>query len=538
MGILDYFTPEARRGNREWLDSQNAAISEALRYYLGPTGIPDRLGLLAESTPTAGLERAGTESSRMFAPGLSGWDRMAAAGNMLSETAGAGAGLLGMPAAGRMADDLVEAAAPTVRQFGVGDEGGLKLYHGSPHDFDKFSMDKIGTGEGAGAAGRNVFDYDPTMVAMGVPGASRSVDDIENVLRTKYPDVKISVSGSPERGFTLNRIDVPKGKREGGIGTAVMSDLVNLVDQQGAVLKLSPSGDFGGSVPRLKDFYARFGFVQNKGKNADYAISESMYRPPSVLPAPTSTDAATQQGSEIINLLRSGRAGEVTEQMLDMGDPVLNARLSEYLYSNYDLPMDTASRMGRRESMGATEQFYKGMFPYDPETMPIKNYKGVVIEGADRIPQEITTIDRPSLFPTFNREDPSEAGYKIAGVMGRDPNIANNFAAWGDSAVYPLDVNLGRTYTMDAAGDRAGVTHFYESGRPFRDAMRSGEYDSGLIKNTSDEGDIAFALLPENIRSRFARFDPRLSHLRNLNAGLATGVPLGLLAMQPDQGPQ
>ena len=43
---------------------------------------------------------------------------------------------------------------------------------------------------------------------------------------------------------------------------------------------------------------------------------------------------------------------------------------------------------------------------------------------------------------------------------------------------------------------------------------------------------------PTDVRSRFARFDPRLSHLRNLNAGLATGVPLGLLAMQPDQGPQ
>ena len=256
------------------------------------------------------------------------------------------------------------------------------------------------------------------------------------------------------------------------------------------------------------------------------------------VPLSGAIDAATQQGSEIINLLRSGRAGEVTEQMLDMGDPVLNARLSEYLYSNYDLPMDTASRMGRRESMGTTEQFYKGMFPYDPETMPIKNYKGVVVEGADRTPREITTIDRPSLFPTFNREDPSEAGYKIAGVMGRDPNIANNFAAWGDSAVYPLDVNLGRTYEMDAAGDRAGVTHFYESGRPFRDAMRSGEYDSGLIKNTSDEGDIAFALLPENIRSRFARFDPRLSHLRNLNAAITAGVPLGLLAMQPGSEPQ
>lgn len=209
MGILDYFTPEARRGNREWLNSQNAAISEALRYYLGPTGIPERLGLLAESTPTAGLERAGAESSRMFEPGLSGAQRVEALGNMLSETAGAGAGLLGMPAAGRVTDDLVEAAAPAVRQFGGDEFGGFTLYQGSPHNFaaerlvrmpdgstqyivgapdvlpdvpagaevlqdfplGRQRMDKIGTGEGAQAFGYGLYGAEAEDVAKGYRNA-------------------------------------------------------------------------------------------------------------------------------------------------------------------------------------------------------------------------------------------------------------------------------------------------------------------------------------------------------------------------------
>lgn len=34
---------------------------------------------------------------------------------------------------------------------------GIKAYHGSPHDFDKFSMDKIGTGEGAQAYGHGLY---------------------------------------------------------------------------------------------------------------------------------------------------------------------------------------------------------------------------------------------------------------------------------------------------------------------------------------------------------------------------------------------
>ena len=251
MGILDYFTPEARRGNREWLDSQNAAISEALRYYLGPTGIPERLGLLAESTPTAGLERAGTESSRMFAPGLSGWDRMAAAGNMLSETAGAGAGLLGMPAAGRMADDLVEAAAPAVRQFGVSDEGALR--------YRRDASDIFGAAPAPAPAAGN---------------------GVEKALQAKYPNVKLSISGDVDRGFTLNRIEVPKSERKSGIGTKVMRDFTAMADAAGATVRLSPSADFGGSVPRLRDFYKRFGFVENTGKNKDFSTRETMLRAP------------------------------------------------------------------------------------------------------------------------------------------------------------------------------------------------------------------------------------------------------------------
>ena len=34
---------------------------------------------------------------------------------------------------------------------------GIKAYHGSPHDFDKFSMDAIGTGEGAQAYGHGLY---------------------------------------------------------------------------------------------------------------------------------------------------------------------------------------------------------------------------------------------------------------------------------------------------------------------------------------------------------------------------------------------
>jgi hypothetical protein len=46
----------------------------------------------------------------------------------------------------------------------MADEG-IRAYHGSPHDFDKFSMDKIGTGEGAQAYGHGLYFADNEGVA-------------------------------------------------------------------------------------------------------------------------------------------------------------------------------------------------------------------------------------------------------------------------------------------------------------------------------------------------------------------------------------
>ena len=55
----------------------------------------------------------------------------------------------------------------------VGPNGGIagavqkviKAYHGSPHDFERFSMDKIGTGEGAQAYGHGLYFADQPAVA-------------------------------------------------------------------------------------------------------------------------------------------------------------------------------------------------------------------------------------------------------------------------------------------------------------------------------------------------------------------------------------
>lgn len=48
MGISDFFTPEAGQRRTQWLNAQEQHLADALNYYLGPTGIPQRLGAAAQ----------------------------------------------------------------------------------------------------------------------------------------------------------------------------------------------------------------------------------------------------------------------------------------------------------------------------------------------------------------------------------------------------------------------------------------------------------------------------------------------------------
>lgn len=79
--------------------------------------------------------------------------------------------------------------------------------------------------------------------------------------------------------ITLSKIVVPKELRNGGRGTEAMQQLVQYADVTGQAIAGTASSDFGGSKSRLTAFYKRFGFVENKGRNRAFSVSESMYRP-------------------------------------------------------------------------------------------------------------------------------------------------------------------------------------------------------------------------------------------------------------------
>lgn len=103
--------------------------------------------------------------------------------------------------------------------------------------------------------------------------------EVEERLDLKSFDVWLS------RGdLKLNMLIVNRDAQSNGVGSQAMQELTAYADANGKRVILSPAqpDDRHGTTSRarLVKFYKRFGFVENKGRNKDFAISEGMYREP------------------------------------------------------------------------------------------------------------------------------------------------------------------------------------------------------------------------------------------------------------------
>ena len=98
--------------------------------------------------------------------------------------------------------------------------------------------------------------------------------DNEILLKT-YNLYSVTLS---KKGNYVNLTHFVVNNKNSGNGTRFMEDLIRNADKNGWILTLTPDDSFGGSVPRLKKFYKRFGFKDNKGRNTDFETRESMLR--------------------------------------------------------------------------------------------------------------------------------------------------------------------------------------------------------------------------------------------------------------------
>jgi GNAT superfamily N-acetyltransferase len=82
----------------------------------------------------------------------------------------------------------------------------------------------------------------------------------------------------------LDSLIVPKEIRKQGIGSTIMQELTNYADSINKRIELSPGmkDPYQGTTSRnrLVNFYKRFDFKENKGRNKDYSMTHTMYRNP------------------------------------------------------------------------------------------------------------------------------------------------------------------------------------------------------------------------------------------------------------------
>ncbi|HAV2988100.1 TPA: GNAT family N-acetyltransferase [Acinetobacter baumannii] len=148
-------------------------------------------------------------------------------------------------------------------------------------------------GDKLGISAKEAFDRYPIRIAdepttdkgtsfnqSAKPEQTISVDDFVKGLKKQY-GIELGLKGSTSSNvLSLHKIVVPEAMRNQGTGTKAMQDIIRYADSQNKTIALTPSSDFGGNKSRLTSFYKKLGFVENKGRNKDYEISESMYRSP------------------------------------------------------------------------------------------------------------------------------------------------------------------------------------------------------------------------------------------------------------------
>ena len=257
---------------------------------------------------------------------------------------------------------------------------------------------------------------------------------------------------------------------------------------------------------------------------------------------------------EILNLRAQGRASEVTDEMMDAADP-------QYMFYNTPLPMDEASRLSRANAAGASTDMYhmtdKGFNAFANPSRSGMQGKGVYAssspeEGMD-VPKGLSDlVDKNNLFvqgtntmplrftgesfdESIQRLDPfSDKGTAVLKRFGLKPNKTYSKIKGAEEGrdISEQLYDLARRQATKKHGNQITSEWIEELKSSLNSRLKKAGYASTEDSYTGNK----MAFNPENVRSKFARFDPQFSNLKNLSASnpVAT-TSAGLLANMTGQ---
>jgi GNAT superfamily N-acetyltransferase len=123
---------------------------------------------------------------------------------------------------------------------------------------------------------------------LGLAEAASPAGDLKQLqakLTSQYSLKDLWLSDMATRdAFEISSIIVNKDDQKSGTGTAVMQELIAYADKNNKIVVLDPAlkdkNHGTTSQSRLRKFYKRFGFIENKGRNKNYVFRSSMIRYP------------------------------------------------------------------------------------------------------------------------------------------------------------------------------------------------------------------------------------------------------------------
>ena len=105
----------------------------------------------------------------------------------------------------------------------------------------------------------------------------KSLEDIK--VKYKSQTEQLNIFENKDNTISINNIIVKQSLRNKGIGQNILNDIIDYADKNNKTLTLTPTNEYL-TRKRLTNWYKKNGFVENKSRNTDFSISDTMYRRP------------------------------------------------------------------------------------------------------------------------------------------------------------------------------------------------------------------------------------------------------------------
>ena len=294
------------------------------------------------------------------------------------------------------------------------------------------------------------------------------------------------------------------------------------------------------------------GFLRNQAAKFASPVPPVSSIQPKIGALPIADTPSVAMSKQILELRAAGRASEVTDDMMDAADDV-------YMYANTPLDMSQAALMARGDaSYHPTEYIGRSAIKGDLYSAPdiakseqsfntrprfsssspdvASTYVGkrgalypVRIKKLDTPIIDVGGVDFTDIAPAtmdlspqikYGMEPFSTIDERLGGIGKKNPNYEESFKneIKTDDILAALKRNNEGGILIKNLIDRGPFSHGNIKTEEGKKALQE------LQRKASEPSDVRITMDPVNIRSKFARFDPEFSHLRNLSASILGAV--------------